>query len=106
MTYEFPLGTQDREELFRQWRELNPGLWEDIVSHALWLRERGHRRISTKYLVEWARYEHPARAVGVPFVDQNGVGHVYRINNNDTALMGRLLLKLYPDLPIETRTHA
>ena len=104
--YGDPLTHEDREDLFRQWRELNLQLWHAIERHALWLYEKGHKRISTKYLVEWARYEYPIKAKGVPFTDHNGKSHVYCINNNDTALMGRLLLELHPELPIETRRHA
>lgn len=103
LTYDNPLTQDDRLDLFRQWRELNPQLWYAMERHAMWLYEKGHRRISTKYLIEWARYELSIKAKGVPFTDRYGKEHVYGINNNDTALMGRLLLELHPELPIETR---
>ena len=103
VTYSYPLTDEDRKDLFRQWREANPDLWEAIVRHANWLYKKGHKRISAKYLAEFARYELHYKTVGVPFVDRNGKRHVYGFNNSDTATMARYLLELYPWLPIEVR---
>lgn len=103
VTYQFPLQESDRKELFDQWRELNPLAWGEIREHALLLWRRGHKRISTKYLVEAQRYESSTSATPVPFTDQNGKTRAYNINNSDTAIMARVLLAEFPDMPIETR---
>ena len=101
--YRTPLQDTDRRALFDEWRELNPDTWNFIKETAVALKVRGHRRVSTKFLVECARYLYPKETKGVPFTDHNGKVHVYRINNNDTAVMARVLLEEYPDMPIETR---
>ena len=103
VTYQFPLQESDRKELFDQWRELNPLAWGEIREHALLLWRRGHKRISTKYLIEAQRYESTTSAKPVPFTDQNGKTHAYSINNSDTPAMARVLLAEFPDMPIETR---
>lgn len=103
---DYPLQESDRRTLFDQWRDLNPMAWSYIVETAIALKTRGHKRISTKFLVEACRYLWPHKTVGVPFTDQNGKVRKYNINNNDTAIMARVLLEMYPDLPIETRDHA
>lgn len=56
-----------------------------------------------EYLVEAQRYESPTSATPVPFTDQNGKTRSYNINNSDTAIMARVLLAEFPDMPIETR---
>jgi len=97
---------ETRRILFEAWCNRNPGAWNYIVGTALEYWRRGLKRISTKFLVEKCRYDYPHKTYGIPFLDANGNTHVYNINNNDTAVMARVLLEEYPDMPIETRRHA
>ena len=90
--YPVPLKLQDRQELFKLWCELNPRVLRQIELTAL-----------AKYLIEKQRYEGSVKLVGVPFVDGNGVEHVYGINNTDTPLLARWLLKRHPKLNIKLR---
>lgn len=82
---------------------MNPEAWRYIENMALNLYRRGHKRVSTKFLIEACRYLWPHKTRGIPFVDQNGKSRVYGINNSDTPVMARVLLELHPELPIETR---
>ena len=68
--YRCPLSVTDRRTLFAEWCELNGEMLSRIEQKALALAAMGHRRISTQYLVEWARYELPIRAVAVPYEDE------------------------------------
>lgn len=101
--YSYPLSVQDRRELFADWCHLNETLLQAIETKALRLAALGHRRISTQYLVEWARYELPIKSQPVPYYDADGIARYYGINNSDCAALGRYLRKKYPDLPIECR---
>lgn len=102
--YQCPLSVTDRRELFALWCERNAMLLAIIETKALQLAADGHKRISTKYLVEWARYELPhIKAEPIPFEDEYGRTHSYSINNSDTAALGRWLLERHPDLPIDCR---
>ena len=103
VTYQVPLQASDRKDLFDQWREQNPQAWGEIRAHAISLWRKGHKRISTKYLIEAQRYESTTSAKPVPFTDQNGKTRAYNINNSDTSTMARVLLAEFPDMPIETR---
>lgn len=101
--YQCPLSVTDRRELFALWCERNPTLLALIEAKAVRLASAGHKRISTKYLVEWARYELYVEAVPVPFEDEHGRTHTYSINNSDTAALARWLLERHPDMPIDRR---
>lgn len=103
VTFDTPLQQEDRRTLFDMWREKNPGAWAYIRATALEYWHRGHKRISTKFLVEKCRYDWPHETVGIPFTDQNGKTHLYNVNNSDTPAMARVLLAEFPDMPIETR---
>lgn len=103
ITCDLPLSTESRWKLFEMWCDANPDTLAAIEMKALSLVMCGHRRISTQYLVEYARYDLPYKNVGVPFLDNNGKEHVYRINNNDCAALGRLLKERHPNMPIELR---
>lgn len=100
--YPVPLKLKDRQELFETWRKLNPRALRQIELTALAIDQRGIR-VSTKYLIEKQRYEGTVKLVGVPFVDGSGVEHVYGINNTDTPLLARWLLKKHPKLNIKLR---
>ena len=100
--YPVPLKPKDRRELFETWCKLNPRALRQIELTALAIDQRVIR-VSTKYLIEKQRYEGSVKLVGVPFVDGNGVEHVYGINNTDTPLLARWLLKKHPQLNIKLR---
>ena len=95
-TCSVPLKLQDRQELFKLWCKLNPRALRQIELTALAIDQRGIR-VSAKYLIEKQRYEGAVKLVGVPFVDGNG------INNTDTPLLARWLLKRHPKLNIKLR---
>ena len=97
-----PLKARDHMELFEEWVRINPDAMREIELTALAIDARGIR-VSTKYLIEKQRYEGAVKLVGVPFVDSNGVEHVYGINNTDTPLLARWLLKRHPKLNIKLR---
>ena len=101
--YPMPLKTEDRKYLFAEWCRLNPRALREIELTALAIDARG-MRVSTKYLIEKQRYEGRFKLVGVPFVDDQGTEHVYGINNSDSSLLARWLLKRNPDMNIELRT--
>ena len=101
--YRCPLSVTDRRALFAEWCELNGELLSRIEQKALALAAMGHRRISVQYLVEWARYELPIRAVAVPYEDTDGNIRRYGVNNSDCVALGRWLLERHPELPIECR---
>lgn len=100
--YPLPLRIQDRAELFKRWCDLNPKTLRSIELTALAIDKRG-MRVSTKYLIEKQRYEGSYELTGVPFVDGEGQQHLYAINNTDTPLLSRWLLRRHPDLNIELR---
>ena len=101
--YRCPLSVTDRRTLFAEWCELNGEMLSRIEQKALQLAAMGHRRISVQYLVEWARYELPVRAVAVPYEDERGNIRRYGVNNTDVAALARWLLDHHPELPIECR---
>lgn len=100
--YSMPLKTEDRKYLFAEWCRLNPKALQEIELTALAIDARG-MRVSTKYLIEKQRYEGRFKLIGVPFVDDQGTEHVYGINNSDSSLLARWLLKRNPDMNIELR---
>lgn len=100
-----PLTQEDRAELYEEWKQRNPGVWAEIVTWAVEINASG-RRVSTKYLVEKARYESRHHIEPVPFLDVYGNEHEYKINNTDTPLMARDLLAFFPDMNIELRKRA
>lgn len=101
--YQYPLSIADRRALFSEWCDRNGDLLVAIEEKALSLADAGHRRISTQYLIEWARYELPIKAEPVPYEDADGNVRRYGINNSDCAALGRWLLERHPELPIECR---
>ena len=102
-SYTVPLTAEARWELFGAWCELNPALLRSIERHAVDMWRAGHKRISAKYLVEWARYEVPIESKGIPFVDNSGKVRFYRICNTDTPALGRWLKMRHPDMPVYTK---
>lgn len=103
LLYPMPLSPEDQEDLYQQWKTLNPMQVEEIEQAALYINSLG-KRVSTKYLVEKQRYESLTPIVGVPFTDIYGNVHEFKINNTHTPLIARDLLEKYPFLNIETRT--
>lgn len=101
--YRCPLSVADRRSLFAEWCKRNPEMLEAMEQKALALAYAGHRRISVQYIVEWARYELPIKAIAVPYEDTEGKLRHYGINNTDCAALGRLLKERHPDMPIELR---
>lgn len=101
--YRCPLSVADRRDLFAEWCKRNSEMLEAMEQKALALAYAGHRRISVQYIVEWARYELPIKAIAVPYEDTEGKLRHYGINNTDVAALGRWLLTRHPDLPIELR---
>ena len=94
---------EDRERLFKAWVEANPNHIAEIEGWALYIDMMGGK-VSTKYLIEKERYEGTCgKATAIPFVDGSGTPHRYSINNSDTALLARWLLKRHPSMNIETR---
>lgn len=100
--YPVPLKVADRKYLFEEWCEKNPKALHEIELTALAIDARG-MRVSTKYLIEKQRYEGTVKLVGVPFFDDQGHEHEYAINNSDSALLARWLLRRHPDMRIELR---
>ncbi|MDY4651199.1 MAG: hypothetical protein SO366_02985 [Atopobiaceae bacterium] len=100
--YAWPLQTEDRLFLFRQWIDRNSDAVEEMEQAAIAIDAMG-RRVSTKYLIERQRYEGHAVLRGVPFHDAAGRAHAYGINNSDTSLLARWLLERHPKMRIETR---
>lgn len=94
-----PLKARDHLELFEEWMRLNPDAMREIELTALAIDARG-RRVSTKYLIEKQRYEGGARLNPVTFYDDQGMPHVYGINNTITPLLARWLLKRHPEMNI------
>lgn len=71
------------QQAFELWRKANPLVANDILEHARLLMMGGSPRVSSKYLIEWARYELPARISGV---DE------YAINSDFSAPLARWLI--------------
>lgn len=97
-----PLKARDHLELFEEWMRLNPDAMREIELTALAIDARG-LRVSTKYLIEKQRYEGGARLNPVTFYDDQGMPHVYGINNTITPLLARWLLKRHPEMNIWTK---
>lgn len=100
--YSMPLKVADRRYLFKEWCERNPKALREIELTALAINARG-LRVSAKYLIEKQRYEGHVKLNGVPFYDDQGVQHVYGINNSDSSLLARWLLERNPEMRIELR---
>lgn len=100
--YSMPLKVADRRYLFKEWCDKNPQAIREIELTALAIDARG-LRVSTKYLIEKQRYEGHVKLNGVPFYDDQGVQHVYGINNSDSSLLARWLLERNPEMRIELR---
>ena len=97
-----PLKARDHLELFEEWMRLNPDAMREIELTALAIDARG-LRVSTKYLIEKQRYEGGARLNPVTFYDDQGMPHVYGINNTITPLLARWLLKRHPEMNIDVK---
>lgn len=100
--YSMPLKVSDRRHLFEEWCAKNQKALREIELTALAIDARG-MRVSTKYLIEKQRYEGTVKLVGVPFFDDQGREHEYAINNSDSSLLARWLLRRNPDMRIELR---
>lgn len=100
--YSMPLKVADRRYLFKEWCERNPKALREIELTALAINARG-LRVSAKYLIEKQRYEGHVKLNGVPFYDDQGVQHVYGINNSDSSLLARWLLERNQEMRIELR---
>lgn len=100
--YSMPLKVADRRYLFKEWCERNPKALREIELTALAIDARG-LRVSAKYLIEKQRYEGHVKLNGVPFYDDQGMPHVYGINNSDSSLLARWLLERNPEMRIELR---
>ena len=93
----------DREHLFQLWIEANPNHIAEIEGWALYIDMMGNR-VSTRYLIEKERHEGTCgKATAIPFFDENGKRHQYAINNSDSAVLARWLLRRHPSMNIETR---
>lgn len=99
---DWPLRAADSEWLFDRWVELNPRALAAMEGHARHIDQRG-MVVSTKYLVEWLRYETSIKPTPVPFFDRAGNRHEFRFNNNHTALLGRLLKSRNPQMRVTMR---
>lgn len=100
--YPLPLKVEDRRRLFEQWLELNPLLVEQMEGWALSMAAR-HNYVSVDFIFNMARFFGDYKPVSVPFEDDSGKPHDYKLNNNDRALFGRYLLRKYPSMPIGQR---
>lgn len=100
--YPLPLKIEDRRHLFDEWMRRNPLLVEQMEGWALMLDAR-HGYVSVDYIFNKARFEGDYAPVSVPFEDDAGKLHDYRLNNNDRALFGRYLLEKYPRMSVASR---
>ena len=100
--YSMPLKVSDRRYLFKEWCDKNPQALREIELTALAINARG-LRVSTKYLIERQRYEGRAKLNGVPFYDDQGNEHTYGINNRDSSILARWLLRRNPEMRVELR---
>ena len=101
-TYPKELRAQDRERLFAEWLDLNPGAVAEMEGWALSLDAMG-KPVSVQYLFEKERYEGSADVYSVPFVIEGGETRRYSINHNDRALFGRWLQRRHPEMRVQTR---
>ena len=100
--YSMPLKVSDRRYLFKEWCDKNPQALREIELTALAINARG-LRVSTKYLIERQRYEGRAKLNGVPFYDDQGNEHTYGLNNSDSSILARWLLRRNPEMRVELR---
>ena len=100
--YPLPLKIEDRRILFEEWMRRNQLLVEQMEGWALMLDAR-HGYVSVDYIFNKARFEGDYMPVAVPFEDDSGKPHEYRLNNNDRALFGRWLLGKYPHMSVKAR---
>lgn len=100
--YPLPLKVEDRRRLFEEWMRLNPMLVEQMESWALMLDMR-NGYVSVDHIFNKARFESDIAAVGVPFEDDSGKPHEYKLNNNDRSLFGRWLVERHPQLSVKLR---
>lgn len=100
--YPLPLKVEDRRRLFAEWMALNREAVERMESWALWLSATGGY-VCVDHLFNKLRFETTIDVKGVPFEDDQGKPHKYRVNNNDRALFGRWLLGRHPGMPVHVR---
>ena len=100
--YPLPLKVEDRRRLFEEWMRLNPMLVEQMERWALMLDMR-NGYVSVDHIFNKARFESDIMAVGVPFEDDSGKPHEYKLNNNDLSLFGRWLVEKHPQLSVKLR---
>jgi hypothetical protein len=84
-------------EQFSEFHEKNPVVYERLLSLALQMREKGHRKIGIKMLFEVLRWEQ--------FMETNDPNNDFKLNNNYTSHYSRLLMESHPLLQraFETR---
>ena len=99
---DWPLRAADAEFLFERWVEANPAAMRALEGHARYIGLKG-MPVSTKYLVEWLRYETPIKVAPIPFEDRMGNRHEFRVNNTHTPLLGRYLKRRNPELRVTMR---
>lgn len=77
------------EEQFRLFHEANPHVARILARMALDLKQRGREHFGMKALFETLRFHSALQTAG---------GEEWKLNNNYTALMARLLMEQYPEL--------
>lgn len=100
--YPLPLKVEHRRSLFADWMELNREAVNYMESCAISLSATADY-VCVDHLFNKLRFETSIDVEGVPFDDDQGKKHWYRVNNNDRALFGRWLLGRHPGMPIRTR---
>lgn len=84
-----PRTGEQIQQAFEAWERSNPCMLLSIIGHAKLLASEGCPRISTKYLLEWARYE----------THEHAEHHdEYVINNDFSAPLARYLVAMEPSL--------
>lgn len=81
------------DELFERYHEAHPEIYEQMVRSAREAKRLGHKRISTKYLIEMVRANFIFNHEYDPEVDRT-----YTINNVFTSRYSRLIMEQEPDL--------
>ena len=100
--YPLPLKVEHRRSLFADWMELNREAVNYMESCALSLSATADY-VCVDHLFNKLRFETSIDVKGVPFEDDQGKPHKYRVNNNDRALFGRWLLGRHPGMPVHVR---
>lgn len=78
------------EHRFRQFHEMNPWVFDELVRLTRELKSRGHRRVGIGMLFEVLRWHH-MRATDDP-------GSEFKLNNSYRSRYARLIMDECPDL--------